>query len=441
MIAEFGDITEIRAEDVNRELDEVDPGYAVLASLCYQGISNALPWNVLLMAHNYFAKRLESLPAARNFIIYFTVIFMLIKVIFMVVGVSISAVKVRPYAQVTFSIFMNCLVFTGFTLICTLSILGTQAFYYVTLLLVLLASVFSAYAEAGFVSLLSSFPAKYTQSYMVGHALAGVISAIFSIASIKVAHTGSSQKFAGIFFGVSTGVIVLSFILMFAMRRMSLFRHFYRKCIVAAQNKHEAAKLESESGIPAVGHRSTWQIFLLIKDLFLTAVVLAWAGIIISPTLLFLTQSTDPSSQWGAEYFHVTILFLNSIFDLLGKTIPGIPIMRSSCIPILVLALVRLIFLPLFMMGNLVIPGYQLPFSPLLANDVFFVVLMSLKSMTGGYIMTLAMMTTPDRVGENDKAKAFALMVYGTAAGLLLGSFSALLFKHILIAISTPITG
>lgn len=426
-------------EEVVHELQVLDQGYSVSLSLCYQGISNAFPWNVLILAHNYFETKLASVPAARNFIIYFTVIFMLVKVFFVVLGVSISPVTVKPFTQITFSIFMNCLVFTVLTLICTLPIFSDMsAFYYCTLILVLLTSVFSAYAEAGFISLLSNFPAKYTQSYMVGHALAGVIAAVLNIFSIQLANTGSSEKFAGVFFTIATLIIFISLILMLVMRRLSAFRHYYRKYIISAQNRHEALKLESESDIPAVGHLSTWQVMVNIKNLVITTFVLAWAGIIMSPTLLFLTKSTDPESRWGKEYFHVTVLLLNAVFDLFGKGLPGIPAFRSNKVPIVWIALIRLIFIPLFLMGNIQIAGYELPLKGILAADSLFIVLMAIKSISGGYLMTLAMMKAPEKVQENDRSKAIAILVYGTSAGLLLGSLASLLLENSLRAISTP---
>ncbi|KAM4041692.1 equilibrative nucleoside transporter 1 [Anomaloglossus baeobatrachus] len=103
----------------------------------------------------------------------------------------------------------------------------------------------------------------------------------------------------------------------------------------------------------------------------------------------------------------------------LGK-LPG---MDSKLLPLLVA--LRLVFLPLFMLCN-VLPRSYLPV--LLAHDAWYICIMLLFALSNGYLASLCMCFGPKKVNVQEAETAGAIMAFFLSLGLALGAgFSFLL--------------
>jgi equilibrative nucleoside transporter 1/2/3 len=416
------------------EGEHSDVYHAVYLNMFFQGISNLLPWNVLIFSNKYFEARLDTVPEAENFIAYFTLIFMAMKFVFLVSGISVTK-RVEPDSQIIWSIVGNTLVFTLMGAACVMD-LAARTFYYIILVL---GSLFSAFSEAAFLTTLTYFPAKYTQSYLVGHGFAGVAGAVLHIVSTIHSDSAASDSFAMVYFGITTGVILASLGMFYVLRSLNMFKYYFRKGRGVVEAQEEAEKLAQATGIPANGHSTTMEVFKEIYDLFFTVLILVWVNLTISPMLVVMTDSVIAAAKGDTrDLFHVVAFLVSSIFDLIGKAVPAISIFAIKKMPFLAIACARVVLLPLFLVGNVQMRNYTLPFNPLYQNDYIFMGIMALKALSGGYVGTLCMMWSPFRVKAVNRGKAVTIMVFAIGCGLLLGAISALGLKYILRIISKP---
>jgi equilibrative nucleoside transporter 1/2/3 len=422
--------------------DELPDRYhALYFNMFFQGISNLLPWNVLIYAYRYFQTRLIAVPEAENFIYYFTIIFMSMKFIFLLSGISVIK-HVRPYRQIGISILANGFVFVLITAACALDVMPPRIFYYAIMVLVLLGALFSSFVEAGFLTVLTFFPAKYTQAYLVGHGFAGVFGAVLHIGTALGSESAITTKFAEMYFGITAVVIFMSVYAFHAVYNLEIFKIYYDRGLATMAAKKEAERQVKKTGIPADGHSTTVQLFWEISDLFFTVLIITMVNILVSPTLIIMTESThygtSSETRFHKYFFHVTAFLISSIFDLFGKVLPGISILIVSKMPFILIAVGRVLLLPILLFGNIRIEHFKLPYEPLLANDWLFMIIVAIKALTGGYLGTLCMMWTI-RVKPMDRGKAVALMVYAIGIGLLVGALISLVLKKILESVSIPL--
>lgn len=412
---------------------------AVYFNMFYQGVSTALPWNVLIFAHDYFKERLRHVPQAENFLLYFVLFFMTMKFVFLVSGIKFTSFVSTDH-QITWSIATNTLVFLLLSISSIVHFSHLPSYYYLLLALVLLAALFSAFTEAGFLAILAHFPPRYTQSYLVGHGFAGVITALLHMCTALGTASAVSRAFAEMYFGFATAVVLSSLLLYRYMQGLDMFQYHYQRGQSSLRAKREEDRLAKETGMRPGTYSTTLQILRQILDLFVTVFAITWLNVLISPMLVFMTQ---PRQLMGVGifaadqgFFHVFALLLASISDLLGRCLPYFSSLALTRMPFLLIASLRLLLLPLLLAGNIRLEHYSLPFSPLYANDYVFFTIVALKAFTGGYLGTLCMMWSPFRVKPMDRGRGVTLMVYSMGLGLLLGAISAFGLKHLLTAIS-----
>lgn len=413
---------------------------AVYFNIFYQGVSNALPWNVLIFAHDYFKERLREVPQAENFLLYFVLIFMVMKFIFLISGIKATSLLSTDH-QITWSIGVNTLVFLLLGVTSVLNFTSLLGYYYTLLILVLLAALFSAFTEAGFLAVLGYFPARYTQSYLVGHGFAGVITALLHMSTALGTASAVSQTFAKLYFGFATFVILSSLLLYRYMQTLDMFQFYYQRGQSSIRARGVEDRLAQETGMRPGEHSTTWQVLRQIFDLVATIFIITWLNLLISPMLIFMTQ---PKQLMGMAMFkaeqssyHVFALLLASLFDLVGRCLPSLSSLALTQMPFLPVACMRLVLLPLLLAGNIKLEHYSLPFKPLYANDYMFFAIIALKAFSGGYMGTLCMMWAPFRVKQMDRGRSVNLMVYSMGLGPLFGAVSAFGLKKLLIAIST----
>ncbi|KAG8535861.1 hypothetical protein GDO81_027594, partial [Engystomops pustulosus] len=95
----------------------------------------------------------------------------------------------------------------------------------------------------------------------------------------------------------------------------------------------------------------------------------------------------------------------------------------SKLLPIMVAA--RLVFLPLFMLCN-VMPRSYLPVY--LAHDAWYICIMVFFALSNGYLASLCMCFGPKKVNVHEAETAGAIMAFFLSLGLALGAgFSFLL--------------
>lgn len=314
--------------------------------------------------------------------------------------------------------------------------LPLKTYYIILLTMVLFASVFSAFAEAGFFAIIGAFPPKYIQAFVFGHGIAGVVVVSFNIVSFLITRDASNGKFALLFFGLGLAAMVLSFVFTQIQARSAFYQHYLRLGSDIITRK--------ESASVSVGSRqsSYWSLFQKTWDLIAALFVDVVVGLILFPNLVLMTKSThmsqaDTSVSLYGSIFTQTALLIMSVAGLLGKLLPSIEFFAIRQAPFLFLASLRLIFVPLVLLGNIVIPERTVIYERILASDVLYFIVISFIGFTGGYLGTLCMMWAPSRVKAQDRAKAATLIIFALAVGLLVGSYLSLLVRYLFVRLAT----
>lgn len=302
----------------------------------------------------------------------------------------------------------------------------------------LCGSLFSALWEAGLLAIIGQFPVKYTQAYMAGCGVAGVVVITISIASYFIAGTFQSEAFAKIYFGISFALILAGFFSFWAIQKNTFYQHYNRIVEAVAIRRHQEV---SQDLAKLKDCASFTEIFLEVKEIAIGAFISATIGFIIFPEFMFHTKSTlcgTPEETWfHKDMFINAALFLANIFDLFGKLLPLVPVFSFKNGPFILVALFRVIMIPFYLLGNVKIPGYILPFSPRLASDTLFFIIVSISSFTASYLSTVSIMWAPARVKPHERTVAIAIIIICGAVGFLTGTSISMFSKHMILHYST----
>ena len=123
---------------------------------------------------------------------------------------------------------------------------------------------------------------------------------------------------------------------------------------------------------------------------------------------------------FGDLWIPCSFLLFN-VGDTVGRFFAMYRIIPSE--KIYFLSISRIVFVPLFLMCNVVpsISASDLP-SPILAHDFWPVILMFLMSSTNGFLASQDMMYGPMQVEDELQSRAGTMMVFFLQLGLILGS-------------------
>jgi len=146
----------------------------------------------------------------------------------------------------------------------------------------------------------------------------------------------------------------------------------------------------------------------------------------------FITASIFPGmviqikSTYGdfmKEWLGVIFVVVFTVFDFLGRTSANYGILFRKQ-TVLIPVLLRLIFIPLFLMCNKV---------PSFGNDFIPITLMALMALTNGYLASVTMMYGTDEADVHEKATASNIMSFCLLFGLFAGSMVGLGLSYVLV--------
>lgn len=432
-----------------------------------QGAGSQLPWNTVLMAHQYFEAKLCLVPAAKNFLSHFTLIFMFMRCMFMISGESLVRRYIQPTTLVRGSIICNVLFLTIMAILCISFNQASGIYYALLVTVIVIIALQSAFTEIGLMTLLCSFPAKYTHAFLLGGASIGVVVSLVHIMAaiwepisrledIKLASTlVGSSIYGSIYLGSASFLLLVVQILFSLMLKLSTFRWYYQLGLVSSNAKLAAEIIEQRSGVPSENLLSVYEIAKELWDLCLALFIGVFTSMFIFPVFIFMTQSSadymqGPMSSWiqthwrNRDYFHMSALMVSSIFVLLGKFTAGFSFLvkNSARVPLLTIAVIRcVVTVPLILVGNIELPTAKLPWRPLYKSDLIFFFIIAIFSFSGGLVASLSIVSAPIRLPMSHRSGAMAVMIYAIAFGLILGALTAFGFRTFLVYISYPSVG
>lgn len=384
--------------------------------------------NMFLAAAPYFQLRFESNESLlRNFQSAELSVSTVGNLGSMIVLTKLQARANYPKRIMT-SLAINIVVFTLLA-ISTRIFLGVSAGVYFAffLLAVFSASLATGFCQNGVFAFVSGFGREeYTQGIMAGQGIAGVLPCIAQIVSVlsvsnstserKGAPQSSTSAFA--YFLTATFVSSLSFVaFLYLLTRDSSKVRMKRGPL--------SVDLDDSTELPPREHQSIplthlfKKLYWLASSIFLTFAITMSFPVFTQQILSVRDPATTSRLFQPACFIPLAFLFWN-VGDLVGRILPAIPSLSLTSKPrtIFILAVSRLLFIPLYYLCNLQGKGAAIN------TDVFYLLVVQVGfGITNGYLGSNCMMGYYEYVDEEEREAAGGFMSLCLVAGLTVGSF------------------
>ncbi|XP_040286769.1 equilibrative nucleoside transporter 1 [Bufo bufo] len=308
------------------------------------------------------------------------------------------------------------------------------AFFTVTMVKIVFINSFGALLQGSLFGLAALFPASYTAPIMSGQGLAGTFAALAMICALA---SGSEPKDSSFGYFITACVVILLALLSYMALHKLEFYKFYTVtsgAINSAADNVELKKDLLQQGELGTARTSEKQSFVsILKKIWVLAlsVCLVFTVTIgIFPSVTADVKSTIAGdSKWNDYFIPVSCFLLFNLFDWAGRSLTSLvmwPGKDSKLLPLLVAA--RLVFLPLFMLCN-VMPRNYLPVY--LAHDAWYICIMMLFAISNGYLASLCMCFGPKKVNVHEAETAGAIMAFFLSLGLALGAGFSFLLRSV----------
>lgn len=394
------------------------------------GVSMLWAWNMFLAAGPYFQRRFESNQRVLDN--------------FQAAELSVSTVanlgsmwlltKMQATAsypkRIVASLVINMVVFVLLALSTRLALnVSAQAYFAFLIVTVFATSLATGLCQNGIFAFSSGFgQSKYTQAIMTGQGVAGVLPCIAQIVLVLSVRSGDHDKddipaegpptpgrAAFAYFLTATGISALTLVAFLYLLRRN------------ATRKAKQASLSGATEDASEPERKTVPLLTLFRKLawLAGAVFFTFAITMTFPVYTQQIISTVPSDEASpilqpASFIPLAFLFWNS-GDLIGRLLTAWPLLSLVRRPktVFVLAIVRVVWIPLYMLCNVRGEGQ------LVGGDFFYLVVVQLLfGITNGFLGSTCMIGAGEWVDPDEREAAGGFMglclVFGLAVGSLL---------------------
>ena len=297
------------------------------------------------------------------------------------------------------------------------------AYFIFLMFMVLLSSLAAGLMQNGIFAYVASFGVeKYVQGIMTGQAVAGVLPAIIQIiAATSVPSQGRdgqtpqlSSTSALSYFFTATGVSTLTLLAFVYLARRQ-----------RDDRRGAASMISSVSLQPPKDAFNTVSFKKLFKDLywFACAVFLTFAVTMVFPVftqkIISVRPVEDAPRLLQPESFIPLAFFFWNLGDLIGRLLTAVSRFSLTSAPrtLFLLAVVRIIFVPLYLLCNVGGRG------ALVHSDLFYLGFVQLLfGVSNGYVGSSCMMAAGQWVRLDEREAAGAFMGFCLVAGLSVGS-------------------
>ena len=331
--------------------------------------------------------------------------------------------KARYSRRIIVALLITCVAFTLLAVSTRVKDVSAGAYFGFLLVIVLFASLAGSTCQNGTFALVAGYgQPEYTQGIMTGQAVAGVLPCIAQIVSVlSVPPKGveqtrpkesSTSTFASFLTAVVIAVIALVAVLYLISRHPTLGR---ARVIDSAD----------ATSVADISERKTVRLTTLFSKLYwlCLAVALTFGVTMAFPVFTQRILSVNPSDNASrilepASFIPLAFLVWNT-GDLIGRVLTGVPALRLSSRPklVFVLAVLRMVFIPMYFLCNIGGKGAKIP------SDFFYLFIVQLFfGISNGYIGSTCMMGAAEWVDEDEREAAGGFMVLCLITGLTIGS-------------------
>uniref|UniRef100_A0A1I8JME0 Equilibrative nucleoside transporter 3 n=1 Tax=Macrostomum lignano TaxID=282301 RepID=A0A1I8JME0_9PLAT len=392
-------------QQASAELLPADKFYISLLLFTLLGVGSLLPWNFFTTARSYFEYKLRNVsnitgwpdqPWMRDTFESYLAVFSNLPGVLCVLANAAAAGRVTIAGRMVVSLSLMSAMFAcsaAFVLVDT--DWHQSEFFWATLASVALMSGSGAVMQGSLFGLAAMFPKRYINAVTLGQASGGVIAAVAYIISLEI---GSHPRSAAFLYFLSATVVLL----------MCLAAYLLLRRLSFAPNRRR------------LSNRPAWRHLIGPGGG-------AFAVLTITLTLYpALLSSLSPMAEPWLLYSPLCCFLVYNTFDLFGRFLTAAAPTPGACgranFSLITLALLRLLFVPLFLMCNYSLGGEQRRLMPVyFAWDWTPPLLVSAFGLSNGYLFTLCFMRAseqaPTHLAESHGAVMSMCAVVGSSTG------------------------
>jgi len=430
-----------------------DPCRMVYAIFFWLGIGTLLPWNMFITvnaywAHKYSPKNISVLwengtsidqqteDLSAIWTGYLAVASMVPNVIFLILnGVFGHRFKTQPRMLVSLVFVILLFVFTS-VMVQVDTDLWQSTFMYVTLASVVVININAAIFQGGILGVAGKFPPAYMGAVFSGQAVGGIFA---SGTNVVVLALGASPTQAAFFCFVLSVIFMGTALIAFMVStRSEFYKHYLGEVATSTEmpDDHKLLETSPDHKVKIPVKVSPLSVLARIWTFGLAVLLTFLVTLGCFPAITVRVESTAEAGEWSTKFFiPVCCFLLFNVGDYIGRFLAGLIQWprpgKLGGVLTLFFSILRVCFIPLFLICNAA-PEHRELTSVLLKSDTAYIILMSLFSISNGYLGSICMINAPQVVLNEEAQTAASLMVALLGIGLGTGAFLSNFFVKLL---------
>ncbi|XP_055921670.1 equilibrative nucleoside transporter 2 [Eupeodes corollae] len=416
-------------QHVPRPNDKYNFTYLVFYIL---GAATMAPWNFFITAEDYWLYKFRNTtyngtdpdppltPMQKNFTCYLTLTASLAGMTFLLLN-AVYGHHVSQRLKMLGTMIVIFLVFIMTTAFVEVDTDKWQhQFFLMTMAMVVVINISSAVMSGGLFGMAGIFTSEYMTAVVSGQALGGIFTALAFILALTFGASAKTTAF--LYFSIGIFIVFLSIVTYMIMEHQKFFKYHMNK------NVNDPAR--PKSGL--VLKPNFMEVFgkVYVYSICICTVFAMTLSVYPAVTQLVLSENAGKKHLWNDVYFMpVTNYLCFNAGDYLGRIFAGLlekP--RNDPHLLLLFTIMRVIFIPLFMMSNS--NHFFLP--TVVHSDVIFISMMILFAISNGYLTNIALVMAPKSVMQHEKEMASSIMAAALSVGISIGAIVSMVFVELL---------
>ena len=381
-------------------------------SYLINGLLISLPWGMVTNSIKFFEIHLKGKSYGEAFLTHFATSFLATKLLVLLAAMKAQKKLIKATTLWFFGAVGILVTMLAFLVLAIFADnFPTMGFYVLTIGLSVLASVNSGLLEAGVYHLAGK--EHMINAVLIGQSVSGLFSAVISFCFIAIFSGIGATMFA-------MGNFIVSIILSFAALGLYYNSHFEFSKLFSRPDLDFTSVEEGKVRSVAIWKKCSRE--------FLSIFLLNFSSILGGMFLISKTVSTsysDPrATMIQTELFRPTAFLVLSISDLAARLMILMEKFRLMSLAVLPFTLGRVLFIPIFLFGQLgrsdgtpvkVIPSF-------LASDFVFFCSIIVFAYSGGYLLAVSSLQSQEKVDVHEKGKCSSLIAAFSLCGSLVGA-------------------
>lgn len=412
------------------------------------GAATLLSWNAMINANPFFMSRLSGSPLRTSFSSYLSSVFTASNVV--TLGYAIMTSKQSSPSRRAFWSTASTSAIVTILFLTTFLPLSPAPFFYFIMISAFCLSGCASYLSNSVFAGAALFGAPYMQSMMSGQAAVAVAVSSVQVISSAISIWGTTpvalaigdtdpdgqaeEKSARIFFGISALFMIATLLAYKWLASLQI----YTTTMGALEDSVKARVVSDEADerqplLPAALPSAVEgnQIFRVLKTNFIYNFAVGFVFTVtlaVYPAITVTIKPTNPKTH--PLLFSAVHFLVFSFGDFLGRYMCSFPrLIIWSARRVLALTLLRILFIPAFLLCNVELSLHVTPF---ISSDLVYMLLLCALGVSNGYVSTLCMLGAPSlehnsrlKGRQEDVDVASTVAAFCLIVGLAVGGFAS----------------